>query len=362
MRPQSSALPAWLVARVIVLAALGLAVYLVDQLGATPPMGRSRVGLTGWDASWYVRIADEGYSSLPRETLRFFPLLPLLARLPGLVIGHGAAVLLIANGAALGAGVLLVRLARFESGDRALSQRAGWFLALLPPAFTLVMGYAEPLFLVTTIAGFLFLREKRWLGAAACGFLAGLCRPIGVLFALPAAIEALRDRRTRAPGDLAGRVIAIAAPILGSSSYLAWIGWRFGDPLLPMRLQDRPDRRGSFVDPISSLLDAARDLANGELVGSGLHLPWAIAFLVLLAVLGRRWPASYTVFAGAVLLVALSAENLDSLERYGLSAFPFVLALAGLTSHPWAERAVLAACGGGLAAYSLLAFLSAYVP
>jgi hypothetical protein len=337
-------------------------VYLVDELGAVAPMGRSRVGLTGWDASWYVRIAEDGYGALPRETLRFFPLLPLLARLPGMIVGHGLAVLLIANGAALAAGVLVVRLARFESGDRGLAQRAGWLLALVPPAFTLVMGYAEPLFLLTTIAGFLFLRQKRWLGAAACGFLAGLCRPIGVLFAVPAAIEALRDRRNRAPGDTLGRVLAVLAPVAGSGVYLAWIGWRFGDPLLPMRLQDRPDRRGSFVDPISSLVDAARDLGNGELVGSGLHLPWAIGFLVLLVVLGRRWPASYTAFAAAVLVVALSAENLDSLERYGLSAFPFVLALAGLTTHPWAERAVLAASGAGLAAYSLLAFLSAYVP
>jgi hypothetical protein len=97
-------------------------------------------------------------------------------------------------------------------------------------------------------------------------------------------------------------------------------------------------------------------------LGSGLHFPWAIGFLVLLVVCFRRWPASYGAFAAVILLVALSAGNLDSLERYGLSAFPLVLALAGLLARPWVERTALALAATGLTVYATLAFLGAYVP
>jgi hypothetical protein len=103
-------------------------------------------------------------------------------------------------------------------------------------------------------------------------------------------------------------------------------------------------------------------LLHGADLGSGLHFPWAIGFLVLLVVCFRKWPVSYGAYASAVLLIALSAGNLDSLERYGLSAFPLVLALAGLLRVGWLERAALVLCACGLTTYATLAFLGAYVP
>jgi predicted lysophospholipase L1 biosynthesis ABC-type transport system permease subunit len=84
--------------------------------------------------------------------------------------------------------------------------------------------------------------------------------------------------------------------------------------------------------------------------------------LILVVVCFRRWPASYGAYSLAVLLVAMSAANLDSLERYGLSAFPLVLALAGLLRAPWLERTALVLTSVGLTTYATLAFLGAYVP
>ena len=76
----------------------------------------------------------------------------------------------------------------------------------------------------------------------------------------------------------------------------------------------------------------------------------------------RRWPASYGAFAAAVLAVALSSKNLDSLERYALGAFPLVLALATLLTEVWLERAWLTLSAAALEGYALLALLNAYVP
>src|SRR5579871_4277760 len=63
----------YLVARVIVLSALGLAHFIVDRTHPATPGVAARVhaGLLGWDAGWYETIARVGYSPLGRQSLRF---------------------------------------------------------------------------------------------------------------------------------------------------------------------------------------------------------------------------------------------------------------------------------------------------
>ncbi len=352
----------WAAARVAVLGALALARFLVTNLGARDPSGRPPSGLVGWDASWYLRIIESGYNNLPWESLRFFPLLPLLAKAFHPVLGARLSLLLIVNVAALGAGILIERLARLETGDRATASRAAWFLAFFPPAFVLVMGYAESLLIFFALATFLALRRQRWGWAAAMGLLAGLSRPLGVLLFLPAAIEAARSFRRIRTRERLWRLVAVVAPGVGGLAYLAWSFIAYGDPLRPLRLQQEFDRRGGFENPVTRLIEAARQLTDGADLGSGLHFPWALGFLVLLVLCFRRWPASYGAFAAAILLVATSAANLDSLERYGLSAFPLVLALAATLRAPWLERVGLVLVTVGLTTYATLAFLGAYVP
>ncbi|HEX7165786.1 MAG TPA: hypothetical protein VF230_02280, partial [Acidimicrobiales bacterium] len=182
------------------------------------------------------------------------------------------------------------------------------------------------------------------------------------LVALPAAVEGLRGWRRASGRERATRLAAVASPLAGMLSYLTWSLVEYGDFLRPFTVQQAFDRRGGFENPLVRLVEAGRQLAGGAELGSGLHLPWAIGFLFLLVVLFRRWPVSYGLFAAAILVTALSAENLDSLERYGLSAFPLVLALAEVVRRPWLEKATLALCGAGLTVYATLAFLGAYVP
>lgn len=353
----------WLTARIAVVAALAFSRFLVNQLGAADPAGRPASGLIGWDAVWYVRIVKSGYSHLPWESMRFFPLLPVLGRIVRPVFGARGGVLLIVNLAALAAGFLLERLARHERGDDDLAGRSAWLLALLPPAFVFTMGYAEALFVLFGIATFYALRTERFGWAIVAGFLCGLSRPLGVLLVVPATIEALRGfRRARGTKERLLRLTSAVAPGLGLLSYLAWAFVAYGDFTRPFTVQQTGDRRGDFENPVLRLIEAGRQLAGGTDLGSGLHLPWALGFLFLLVVLFRRWPVSYGLFAGLILATALSAENLDSLERYGLSAFPFVLAAADLLRAKWTEKVVLPLCGVGFVIYATLAFLGAYVP
>ncbi len=359
-------LPPWVVARAIVLATLALAHYIVDHAHPSAPGVSFRVhqGLLGWDAGFYQAIATHGYGGLSRQALRFFPLVPLLARGIAEVtrLSPGNALLVLANLSALVAGALLYVLARRETGDEALARRSAWLLALVPPAFVLVMGYSEATMLVILIAGFLALRGRRWWWAAVAGFLAGLTRPVGALLTVPAAVEAARGLAGAGWRERGGRAVAVVAPLAGTGAYLGWVGSRYGDALLPLRLQTSSSRHGSLADPFHTMWHNFTGLLHGEHVGSGLHVPWVVVMVALLVVSFLRWPASYGAMAAAVLAVSLTSTNLDSVERYALGAFPLVLAGASLTASRRVERAVYALSGAGMAGYALLAFLNASVP
>jgi hypothetical protein len=60
--------------------------------------------------------------------------------------------------------------------------------------------------------------------------------------------------------------------------------------------------------------------------------------------------------------VALSASNLDSLERYVMSSFPFVIGLAILAEREDAERTVLVLAALGMAGYAAVFFLGLGAP
>ena len=121
--------------------------------------------------------------------------------------------------------------------------------------------------------------------------------------------------------------------------------------------QNRSTLRGGFQDPFSRTIDAFGDLFGGDRFGSGLHIVWALFFAALLVVLVRRMAASYSLYAAATLVLGLSAHNLDSFERYAMSTFPFLIALAMITRREQVERAALVAAGAGLVGYATLAFL-----
>ena len=357
-----AAAPAWLVARLAVALGYMIAVIAADELRPGDRPLPLEQGLFAWDAAWYRDIADHGYDGVAHEGLRFFPLVPLVTRALSIpLLGNvGVALTLLVNVAALITGVLLHRLVREQSADRALATRAAWLVALLPPALVLVLGYAEAIALALVVGGFLSLRRKQWWMAALLGVLLGLCRPTGMLFAIPALIEGARDWRSGR--DRIGRLAAVLSGPAGTAVYLAWVEWQHGDWALPLRLQNTADLRAGWDDPLSAVWSSLDALVSDGRIGDGLHVPWIALFGVLLAVSFRRWPSSYGWFAGCVLVLALSAENLGSFERYGLFAFPLVLALASLTVEPRVERAALTAMGAGLVGFSVLVFLGAFVP
>ncbi len=360
-----AALLPFLVSRALVLGALGLARFLVTQVHASASArAAAHAGLLGWDAAWYRRIAVVGYTGAGRESLRFFPLFPLFARglgdIPG--VGVSAALLVISNVGALVALALIHRLVVIETGDADAAARAPWWLALFPAAFVLVMGYAESLLLCVALATFILMRTKRFGLAAAAALLAGLSRPAGLLLCVPVAIECVRGLAAADLRSKLSRVAAVLAAPAGAAIYLVWSKAQDGSFLLPLREQVSQKNRGGLADPLKTLFDDARDALHGQHLGTALHAPWALVLVLLAVVLFVRWPVAYGAYATVTLVVALTAPNLTSLERYGLGCFPFALAITTLTSIRPVRWSVFALSSAMLVAYALLAFLGAYVP
>ncbi len=353
----------WALARV----AVGLG-YLVARIASDELIPRVAYAipterqLLAWDGGWYEQLAQHGYRADLRS-LRFFPLFPMLGRALGEVVPGGVpvALALLANLAALAAGVVLVRLVVAEGWGRPTAVLAAWLLFVVPAAAPLVLAYAESLGLLLSLVTFVGLRRQRWHWAAVAGFLAALTRPLGLLLVLPAAIEAARGWRSASPRQRLGRLAAVAAPVAGTVAYLGWVQAAHGDWRQPYRLQTTIYQR-ELAEPLTRLVQSGYDLVAGH-HASGLPLPWALLSFALLVVCLRRLPASYTVYAAVVLLVTTSSANLDSFERYALSAFPLIVAGAlSIGRWPKLERPVISTALAGLTVYATAIFAGAKVP
>jgi hypothetical protein len=317
-------------------------------------------GLFAWDGVFYRGIAEHGYRAEDQEALRFFPLYSLVGRVVHtlLAVSPGTALLIVTNVAALVAGALVHRLTRLETGDHRAARRAAWYVALVPPAFALTWAYAEALFIALACGTMLALRQKRWGWATALGFAAGLTRPTGVFLALAALVETGRDVRRRRIGEIGPRALALAAPIAGAACYLWWVGHVFGDWMIPVDRQN--DLRGGLANPIVRLGEAASDLLHGDV--DGLHFPFGVVLIVLAVIVWRRLPLSYGLFSAAIVVTSLAAGNLNSIERYGLNAFPLIMALGMATPTRLSERVTSVVCAVGVTWMCALAWLGEYVP
>lgn len=362
----------FLAGRAVTVGALVLARFLVNTLHVTgaagaKAAGAAHSGLLSWDANWYLRIAEVGYGAAGRGSLRFFPLYPLVGRglsqLPG--VSPGAALVGVANVCSFLALVLLHQLVSRESLPEGDAERSLWVLSLWPAAFVLTMGYAEGLFLVLSLAAFLAWRSGRWWWAVVPAYLAGLTRPVGVLLAVPAFVECVawwRSGGRRSAGEVAPRLASILAGPAGAATYLGWTAATGRGFLSPLSQQLNGGHRGGLTDPLVTLAHDAADLARGHHVGTALHAPFVVAFFVLTIYLLARLPAAYGWYAAATLVVAVTAHNLDSFERYGLACFPFAVAAACSCRRPLAERTLLTGTAVMMTALALLAFLGVYVP
>lgn len=354
MTSQALAVGGWVVATVVTR-------HLLD--GSTRPLQyHGFLGWTSWDGGFYRVITEHGYVASSADSIRFFPLYPWAARPLRIVLGGNTdlALFVIAKVCVIIALAGIYRVMRDEGASAGSARRAMWFWVLFPGAFVFAWAYSEPMLVALAVWALWALRRQRWWLAAALGLAAGLCRPVGAALAAAAFVEILRHRPARRIREVLPRAAALVAAPAGVVAFCGYAAWRGFGFFAPFTIQD--ELRGTQT-PFERLWSIPSTLTGGEALTTGLHVPFVLAFLALCVVAFRKLPATYGLFSAAILAAALSAENLNSIERYATSAFPLAMAGAlAVEGHERLEPALYAAGGALAVAFCALALTGAFVP
>lgn len=365
-----SVIASWIAARVLVAISFVIGNALAPHVRL--PFGRLHLsqGLVSWDGAYYRVLSEQGYRHVPREVVRFFPLFPGLSRAFSPLFGgrHDIALVVIANVGALVAMFLLWKLVTEMGYDRHVASRAVVLTALFPAAMCLVFAYAESVFLMALFFGAILLHRDRPAPAVVPLLAVGLLRPTGIMVSVAVLILAwqavMTARREGTPlpwPRLAAWGAAIAAPVVGLASYLVWLEATSGRGNAPLEVQ-RVLRAG-FREPVSRVLRAVWEVVTGNF-----RDVYNLAFVVVLiaavvVAVRRRLPVAWTAYLVVGLVVACSANNIDSLGRYGMLLAPTLPLALGvvLSKRSWFVGAVAVGCVG-FVWFTVVATLGQVVP
>jgi hypothetical protein len=277
-----------------------------------------------FDTLWFLRIAEHGYDR-PMAVI-FYPLYPAAIRLVSGLVPAMAAALLVSSVAAFFSFWGLLRLAAAGLSDMG-RLRMLLLVCVWPTSFVLFAGYADSLTLALVVWAVILGREGRWEAATACGLLAGVARPTGVLVVVPLAVMALRSRQARS-------LVVVLTP-LGLLSYWGWLRWS-GRPSVVEAY--RLYQGMTMVPPWKGLAEALRLIVTEH----DALLAIKLGLVILVAVISlRRQPQIHIriedkVFALAVILQMLmyTGRPLLGAARYTLMVYPAFLVL-GAYAERW---------------------------
>ena len=177
--------------RVIVFALSIFAIYMAQDLRLSwhDLMGQ----YLKWDANNYQRIATGGYSYHTENgdytTLAFFPLYPWLVRFATAILRDQTASGIVVSGLLYaGACGYLYKLLSLDY-SKATAIRAIVYISVFPHALFFGVMMNESTLLFTMCATLYYIRTHNWKLAGISGALAALSRLVGILLAIPAAVE-----------------------------------------------------------------------------------------------------------------------------------------------------------------------------
>ena len=318
-----------------------------------------------FDSGFYLSIAHGGYGSSSSPDWVFYPLYPLLISGVGRILGGSStafilAGLLISNLASLTAITYLYLLVRKEV-NRTVAGRAVLYLAVFPMSFYLSAVYTEGLFLALAIACIYYARKQSWWIAGLCGGLAALCRSQGIMLVVPLAWEYSRvlSRRYAPLSEQLPQKFSERAPLqlryylrgllLAAYELKNWLAALFlvlvPCGLLAFMLYAR-SQTGSLMTTfhVNQVLWGRQLSTPWKVLLFSLRHPtladpmnwnfWLLNIIMVFAFLGftiwafRRLPMIYTLYTAVMVLLPLSANLLNSIDRLYLVVFPAFILLA----------------------------------
>ena len=295
-----------------------------------------------WDAVHYVTIAHDGYILTPLTA--FFPLFPLLIRTVGFLLGGSVmadytAGLLIANSCFYGILVLFYHLVSKDFGH-STAKYALIYLAFAFYGIFFFVGYTESLFLLLTLAAFLFLRRGKtldWWFAGLCGFFASLTHEPGIILVvafLSLFIERFGLRTLLTRERWWQKLNALLSMLLipaGLLTYMLYQWLTLGNPWL-FAIEHADIWKRSLAFPWVGFINAIQLVVSG---GSLVGLTDTVFTLVPLVALIMGWkllPLHYRLYSLTMILFVLcepsQKEGLMSVPRILLVVFPLYILFA----------------------------------
>lgn len=318
--------------------------------GEIPPHGslgfQSLIGLWAhWDGYWYLSIAQYGYQGRPQATA-FFPLYPWLVHILGASVWAGIVLSVVCFGASL----IFLFLWVTSEWDSYVAWMAVVVYAFFPTAFYLNAVYTESLYMTLVFAALYVIGRRQYRLAFFITALATLTSIYGLLLGLLVFVRIWQREHQF------WRAVACSfGPVLGLFVYMAFLTWRFHDPLIFHAVQSDWGRH--FAWPWVTLEEAWRygwanhsDLwnfpnlfATGPAKGMAMNFYDALlmAFaLVIVVVYGRLLPLYLWAYLVPALLVTLLypsyKQPLMSFPRLIYEDFPILIATAlALVRHPF---------------------------
>lgn len=276
--------------------------------------------LANWDGGHYLGIAD-GYDE--KFQYAFFPFYPLLinfvSKLTGSVLTAGILISIVSSFLAIN---LFYQLIILEFGKQN-GERGLLAILFFPMSFYLLTVYSEALFLLLSIATFLFVRKKNLFLATVAASLAGATRFTGlaVVFSLFVHLYVTRQLTLK-------NWFVFLAP-LGFLIYCIYLYVHTGDPLYFIRAENYWNR--SLVIPGSAIVHSLKELVfSGLLIKnfSGLlDLLFTVFGIALVWKVWRSLGIDYAIYSGVSLALPLFSPTLLAIPRYLLTIFPIFMVM-----------------------------------
>ncbi|MDD5396569.1 MAG: hypothetical protein PHW24_00745 [Candidatus Moranbacteria bacterium] len=312
---------------------VGIASLSLSHYGAKTCNTKNQLPYYRWDSFWYTSIARHGYtfSTEKNSSIAFFPLYPLAIKATNFIVrlrddrvSFGLNIMF-----SLLMAVYLYRLALFDH-SKTVSRNVVAAVLFFPPAYFLLSGYPEALFVLLGVLSLYFGRKNKWLMAGIVSALLAITKPYGI-FMMPTLLCLYAEMH-----DWDWRIFfkkfswtPLLFPISTFSGFVAFNYFKFGNPLAFLATQQTWGR--SLGSPLTALAMEAKFYLLDSNIFTGSNFPYVIylsSLVFSIFALTLSWKnvkKSYLVFPVLLLTSAFLTGTLTSWDRYMLLGFPILI-------------------------------------
>ena len=323
-----------------------------------------------WDANNYFRIANVGYSGFDIDgdftTIVFFPLYPWIMKIVNLIFRDlRVSGLLTSFALYSGACCFLYKLFSIDY-SKSVAVRAIVYMSVFPHALFFGTLMNESMLLFTAAATLYYIRKHKWYLVGIWGAAAALSRMLGILLAIPAAVEwlehykifeKLKNKDIKTVWQLFySKGLWIFLMLLGTGIYLFCNYKVTGDCFKFLEYQRTIWGHGSayFGTGINSIVSKLNLGTDKDMLAS-VWIPSLAAIIFVTANLFygiRKHKSMYTAYLVVYLILNTSFDWVISVPRYMTCAIPAFLFLSDFSErHKWTEPIITASMAIGLGIY-----------